>query len=188
MKAMKSKLIILLNLILLLSSLNVYSQIISGNFNPDVIITLPDSIGENYYLLDINNDNSMDYKIACRSFYTMKTSYKQFYNYGSAIDSIGNSRVNTGPYFNGDTINNDSYFRKSGYLYGLFPESLGLIGSWYLTVPDTDTFAYVGLKIFINSQSYFGWLKIKTDGKEITLDSYAWNQTPGQYIIAGQTQ
>jgi hypothetical protein len=189
LKIMKTKFIIAINSIVFFFGINSYSQILSGSFDPDINIQLPcDTIGENYYLFDLNNDNTMDFKLACRSFYTQKTSYKQFYNYGAAIDSIGNSRVNTGPYFYGDTIAENIYFRKSGYLYGLFPESLGLIGSWYLTVPDTDTFAFVGLKILVNGQSHYGWLKIRTDGKEITLDSYAWNQIPGQYIIAGQIQ
>jgi PEP-CTERM motif len=61
----------------------------------------------------------------------------------------------------------------------------GNIGPWL------DKTAYLGLEFTFNSQVYYGWMEVSLTGWDArytyTLDSWAWDTTPGQAIYAGQT-
>jgi hypothetical protein len=188
MKKIKLKWLVILFVLGFNTEENCFAQIVSFVYDPDIIINIPETEGENSYFLDINNDGNNDYKISCRRFYTMEQVHEPLLNYLAVIDSIGKNRVIGGPFSLADTININDYYYKSAFLYGLFAEMGGLMGNWYIAVPDTATFAFAGLKFYINNQPHYGWLRLKTDGKKITIDSYAWNSTPNQLIIAGQME
>lgn len=188
MKKIKLKWVVILFVLVFYTEESCFSQIVSFGYEPDIIINLPETEGENSYFLDINNDGNNDYKISCRMFYKMEQVHEPLINYLAVIDSIGANRVIGGPFWFADTIFENTFISKSALLYGLIHENGGLIGHWYLAVPDTETYAYTGLKFYINNQPHYGWLRLKTNGKRITIDSYAWNSTPNQLIIAGQTE
>ena len=52
----------------------------------------------------------------------------------------------------------------------------GYLGYWPSQISIVDEFAYIGLEFNYNGGTYYGWIKLKTDGKSFTIQSYAWNQ------------
>ena len=64
-----------------------------------------------------------------------------------------------------------------------------LEGQWSYPDYPPDVAGYLGLKLISGGHSYYGWVRINiTDGStSFTVKDYAYNSTPDQAILAGQT-
>lgn len=166
----------------------VNAQINFTDINPDTTIFYPDTVGgTNYYNLDLNNDGVTDFRIGAKYFFTLEVSHPPMESYLVKVDTAGMNKINTGPYFDGDTISPADYYMKSNWIYGILADH-GFVGQWPIEINSVDTYAYMGLEFNHNDTVNYGWVRMKTDGFSFTIDRYAWNETPGQSIIAGQTE
>ncbi len=57
--------------------------------------------------------------------------------------------------------------------------------SMYCALPTGDI--YCGLKLIVNTDTYYGWVRCTATSNSITIKDYAYNSTPNEYILAGQT-
>jgi len=167
--------------------ISAFAQIDHTILNPEVTVTIPDSIGTNYYNLDLNDDGNDDYKIGARSEFTIEFSHKHFDFFYVFVESIDQNKFNAGPFWDGDTISSSLHFVKTNWIYGYGPEYGGYIGSWPSSVASVETYAFIGLEFNHNNETHFGWVRLKTDGKSFTVESFAWNESANQPINAGQT-
>ncbi len=151
-------------------------------------VVCPDTIeGTNYYELDLNGDDIVDFKIGARFELTFEFSAKTFDCHYTSVVSLNENRFCAGPLFDGDTISSSLNFVENDVLYGYAVEHGGYLGYWPSTIPSVDDFAFIGLEFDFNNETYFGWIKLKTDGQSVTIESFAWNQVANQPIFAGQT-
>ncbi len=151
-------------------------------------IVCPDTIeGTNYYELDINNDDIIDFRIGASFSLTNEFSSSVFDCHFTFIHSLDQNRIYTFPLFDGDTITSTLNFAKKDVLYGYAVEHDGYLGYWPSRISSVDEYAYIGLEFNFNSDIYYGWLKLKTDGRSATIESYALNQAAYQPIYADQT-
>lgn len=182
------KIIILIALIILgVIHIPCYSQISYTVINPQFTVTMPDSIDVNYYNINLDSDNSIDFRIGARYKITMEHSWRIFDFHYVFIESLNENKINVGPYFDGDTISSSIKFHKINWIYGYGQEYDGFVGSWPYSVETVDTFAYVALQFRQNNNIHYGWVKLKSDRESFTVDSFGWNQVPNQPILAGQT-
>lgn len=138
-----------------------------------------------YYAIDMNDDSLMDYRIGIKFHQSFESPHHAFDNFAVFIISKGGNCMNVGPYLTNDTIMQDDFFCKSGLL---FTQDVywGETGSWPYHLKNRDEFAFVGTRMLCDGEYHYGWIKLKTDGYSFTVDSYAYNNTPDQFIKAGQ--
>ena len=180
---MKKKIIFLSILILGISN-NICIADIYYVINIDTTVTNPAPIeGINYYLLDINNDQVIDYKIGSRFFSSNEGSHPPYDSYEILVWGTGENTFSSGPFSENDTINHLNSYESSDVLLGHIPE-YGSIGAWAVDPEYFDSYLYVGIKLKKDNQFYYGWLKIKTTGNSFTIKSYAINEEAGQPIVA----
>ncbi len=81
------------------------------------------------------------------------------------------------PYWNtGSTLREADFQNVTGYTY---------YGNW-----STTSDRYLGLKLIIGNQNFFGWASLSVNlvtGTSFTIKDYAYNSIPNQSILAGQT-
>ena len=163
-----------------------YAQISSTTLNPEINIKIPGSTGTNYYNLDLDNNGSVDYKFSVRYFTTSEFSHRDVPSYSATITGIDQNKVCAGPFQLNDSISvSANYFTKDN-IYSYIPESGGRSGAWAYSLSSSDDIAYVGLKLDKNGSTYYGWVRLKSNGKTITIYSYAVNTSPNIHISAGQ--
>ena len=163
-----------------------YAQISSTTLNPEINIKIPGSTGTNYYNLDLDNNGSVDYKFSVRYFTTSEFSHRDVPSYSATITGIDQNKVCAGPFQLNDSISaSENYFTKDN-IYSYIPESGGRSGAWAYSLSSSDDIAYVGLKLDKNGSTYYGWVRLKSNGKTITIYSYAVNTSPNIHISAGQ--
>lgn len=187
---MKAKTIILNSCMLLVLQLFYtasIAQIEYFNLSPETTVSNPDTIGTNYYNLDLNNDGNIDYMIGAEYSETNEFTRNALANYIVKINTDTLNKINPGPYFEGDTINQEEYFLKFSKIYCILAGNR-IIGAWPNVINSVDTYGYIGLEFHQNNNVYYGWVRLKTDGFSFSIDSYAWNKTTGQHIIIGQTE
>ena len=140
--------------------------------------------------IDINDDGLMDFTLTCSSWYSFVSASNPCANYNTNITLSGTSNDNklaiTGNYnvvnlfeFN-DELNSSQEWSNTGILMlssALAPFSTNFNGDKYL-----------GLKINQDQEDLFGWIYIDKNGYEITVISYAINQTANISIKAGQIE
>jgi len=180
----------LLRMCLLIIVFIIYSDLnaqISFTDITDTTVFHPDTIvGTNYYNLDLNNDGVTDFRIGAEHSNTSEFTNRIYDNYLVIICTEIPNMINTGPYFEGDTIKASNIFRQSNLISGIM-DGNKISGDWPAEINSADTFAFIGLEFNHNNTVKYGWVRIKTDGYSFTIDKYALNETPGQLIIAGQT-
>lgn len=188
MKTKKTLLKISLLFLIYIIYSGVNAQISFTDINPDTTIFHPDTVGgTNYYNLDLNNDGITDFKIGAEYSLSSEFTHRALENYLIKISTVIPNKVNVGPYFEGDTISPSANYLKSNWIYGIIAGQ-GIIGAWPVDVNSVDIYAYIGLEFNLNNSEYYGWVRLKTNGYSFSIDSYAWNNIPGQLIIVGQTE
>lgn len=176
---------ILLLIITFFCSKAIYAGIDYTNI-ADTTIRMPNTINSiNYYYLDVNNDGNGDFKIGLKYFESWEGYHPPHNSYIVSVSGIGPNQVNQGPFFANDTIQSNLSFEGYSGISGGVP-GIGPIGRWPYFNNDPNVFAYIGLKFTIDSEEHYGWVRIKTDGRSVTIGSYAYGTTKGEMIIAGQ--
>ncbi|MCD4747561.1 MAG: hypothetical protein K8R58_14795 [Bacteroidales bacterium] len=74
-------------------------------------------------------------------------------------------------------------YKSTDVLLGHIP-AYGSIGAWAGFPELFDSYVYIGIKLKIDNQFYYGWIKMKSTGNSFTIKSYAINEEAGQPIIA----
>jgi hypothetical protein len=162
-----------------------YSQIEYTSLNPQVIQNCPNTVGTNYYSLDLNDDNIPDYKIGAKYFETNEGPHPPDDAYEVFIYGTNDNTLSIGPFNENDSINGSLNFYKSDAIIGYIPP-YEYMGAWNESSDDISNFYYIGLRIKKKGQSYYGWLYIKASPRSFTIRSYAYNKTAGQAIITNE--
>lgn len=140
--------------------------------------------------LDINHDNVVDFTLSCNSWYNFVSASGPCANYNTSIVLSGTPDKNKV----GITENYNSVKRF------VLNEEIGNSQQWSstamlmlssATAPFATNFndtVYLGLKINTDEGDYFGWIYIDKNEYNVTVLSYAWNQSVNSSINAGQTE
>lgn len=174
------------------------AQIIYTDLNPDSTMYCHVQFASvtKSYNLDLNNDANNDFIL---------TGYH--WTSGLGGQSIGSASIT--PQANnafvtstlntvkklviGDTISSSQawhdttfqYLKQWEYQYGI-PPIITDIGEW-----DSVVNGYTGLQLIQAGQTYYGWVRmdvtVSFSSASMTIKDYAYNSTPNQSILAGQT-
>lgn len=178
------------------------AQIIYKDVNPDSTTETPWPIPINTktYQLDLNNDGVNDFGIVTFTLMWRAVPYfgGSIYEYVKPLNGnkvfVDSNQYSAQLSF-GDLITNSSnWFSDSSSLKkecwnngGGFPCTTS--GIW-----DKDSIRYLGLKIIAGANDYFGWVRLKIiingayhGNSQWTIYDYAYNSTPNQFILAGDT-
>ncbi len=181
---------------------NANAQIIYTDVNPDFV-----SSNGSYYL-DLNNDGIVDFNLNA----SMSASYSYYpgqfwsshYEISLSIQGIGYNKVKNDllqfplALNAGDTIiPSISQLGNGQILYHHQHSELFSIGPFGTNVSYSfDSIAgnwtnqndrYLGLKINVGGNNYYGWARLVIDGYQVTLKDYACFIFPDYPIIAGET-
>ena len=164
------------------------NQLIAGVTFTDIndsTINLPDTLDVlNLYELDLDQNGSVDFIITTRLFNSYEGRDAPYIAEAIEVQGTNDNEVSIGPFYNNDSIDSSNYFQIIASIIGHIPGE-GNVGQWeHLTQINDD--AFVGLSLSKNGQNYYGWLKLRTDGKSVTIESYAFNTSPNAMILAGQ--
>ena len=140
--------------------------------------------------LDINNDTVVDFILSCKSWYNFVSASGPCANYNTSIVLSGTSNENkvgisgnyniVKQYVLNDVIDNSQQWSNTAMLM------LSSVSAPFAT--NFNDTIYLGLKINTDQGDYFGWIYIDKNGYDITVISYAMNQTANSSIDAGQTE
>lgn len=155
----------------------VNAQIIYTDIDPD------STLGSNEtYNLDLNNDATPDFNIL------QFESAPVFEVVG--MHALGNNAVlNSGglptALNTNDPIDVSQSFWQTGSYQALNYYGTGSVYGNWLGVTDK----YLGLRIVVGSDTLYGWarLDVANDATSFTIKDYAYNVTPNESILAGQT-
>lgn len=149
----------------------------------DTIISCPISEdGTNYYLIDINGDEIMDFKVGATHYYSFCESRLPIDCYKIIFVGLDENLFDPGPYFMEDTISYACNFKARERISG---QGCGkqLSGVWAHEMTYWDQYAFIGLKFQVDNNFHYGWLRIKVDEKSLTIMSMAYNSIPNNPII-----
>ncbi len=158
-------------------------QVVYTDIDPDF---LADADGLSYEL-DLNNDGTIDFTIN-RSAGTAGAAIRM--SAGSGNEVLG--AISYGVYFlpyalsEGDAIN-DAQTLWNGTMNN---NHLTLAwGSTYGYWTDDLTDKYLGLRIVVDSDTFYGWARmdVTAGGTSFTIKDYAFESTAGEGILAGNT-
>ena len=169
------------------------AQIVYTDVNPDYVISIPvvNPIPTDYNI-DLNNDGISDYKISCL-FGFAPCRFRQYVSYVKVSALNTNAVVAVGTTnplamnFN-DGILSGLAFSTSGYLRYV---SGGYCGSTTLGVWPNSLDRYLGLKLIVGANTYYGWVRIQVsvgvNPFSCTIKDYAYNSISNQSLLAGET-
>jgi hypothetical protein len=139
---------------------------------------------------DINNDDTLDFTLSCKSWYYFVSASSPCANYHTSIYLSGTAEEHkvgiTEPFNSVKRYLPDEVIDASQNWSN--PAMLMLSSA---TAPFSTNFndtAYVGLKIHTDQGDYFGWIYFDKQGYDLTVISYAVHQTVNSPIRAGQTE
>jgi len=181
---------------LLLSMLRMSGQIVYHEFNPPIEIYV-DEMGGNtsdYLYLDLNDDGTYDLQFILSYWYSFWTpSYDEGFSsklYTQHQFCSQNDMCNVVSLVTGDTIwNNIDWNNSIGSGSLMYKDGLGC--------NNFNFFKYIGLKLKLDNNYFFGWINVKTfyylNGYEpgsyakLLVSDYAINSESGLGLIAGDT-
>ena len=159
-------------------SISANAQIVYTDANPDTSIA---NSGPYYgfYYLDLNNDGTSDDSISYRV------------SGRGAIGACGTRRVSISV-LNGNAVAGSTYplamNLNDTISSALACTTIDTFGNWTNSIDN-----YLGLKLIVGTNTYFGWLRMQvnvtTNGNTASgiIKDYAYNSTPNQFILAGDT-
>ncbi len=153
---------------------DVSGQIIYQDLEPDATIG---NVESKYLYFDINTDGLGDFTI-----HNVWDSY-QIEDYNELyVWAVSPNRFYTAPIDSGTEISANLTWSQNDYLGGFNLFYDNYFGDWAYA---TDK--YLGIKIVINSVTYYGWLRCDAliDEKLIVVKDFAYHSDPDQSIIAG---
>jgi len=172
--------------LLILNVAKTNAQIVYTDIDPDATIYKPnvqyyDSIIT--YPFDLNLDNIIEFYFLARHYFssgqqgTFLTVNRRFVTCNSCKVSGGcTSFDERNDIFFNDTININLIWGNDASIYSTII---------YCALPVGDI--YFGLKLVIDTDTFYGWVRCTATDTSITVKDYAYNSTPEMYILAGQT-
>lgn len=168
------------------------TAIVYSDIQPDVLIRCPNvneivTDSTMSYTFDFNSDTKADIEITCYSHFVfgstngknisqkiiitaIDSGYSVNYKYNNIQSSFtGFLSFNT-------NIDNSLKWTKSSLLYN------SEVSSYNQNVSGK----YLPLKLFINKETYYGWIQIDKKGNAITIKDFAYKFCSGKSISAGQ--
>jgi len=182
--------ILIMLLFVIAATMQVKTQIVYVDINPDTTIFIPNEIDStNSFYLDVNNNSVIDFGFHLSKYKSneqVSTAMSVYaYNYFSGGKNKVTMRCEGGTYY--PILNfNDTIFR-SNYWAGRTNISLFDNMFPFSCNPPIDEF-YLGLKFLNNTDTLHGWVRILATNSSITLKDYAYNTIPNMPILAGQTE
>jgi len=172
-------LLIIINLIVLCCS----AQIKYVDIIPDAVLYPPSRTDSTFkYFIDINNDSIQDYEFIL-SWCTTYILNHSLISIQIQFNSYNNSLINNKPAMAGDTIPNNS----SIYWFANDLIDCNNLGMWYNQPNSNNGDKYLVLKIKIDTSYHYGWLRANNAPDSFILKDYAYNISPDESIIAGDT-
>lgn len=55
-----------------------------------------------------------------------------------------------------------------------------------VTIDTENNYKYIGIKFSASGQTYYGWIRLKSENASFIIDGWAYNSIPGESINAGQ--
>jgi hypothetical protein len=174
-------------------SANANAQIVYTDVNPDVTINTNGGV----YALDLNNDGITDFNITYNTTTVFSTRTNVLIGITPlGVNKVGNDTTYPGALLLNSNIDSNSFTWKNNsnqnlltrtwFVYG-FPFPLYRIrysGNW-----NGESNKYIPLQLDVNSQKYYGWVRLDVPlgAVSFTVKDYAYNSSPNQSILAGQT-
>ncbi len=172
------------------------AQIVYTDVNPDETYDAVEGNGPAFGLLDLNNDQVLDFYVYSRDTTTANGLFKltMVAPYGTLGNAVAGDAPSGYDYAfamtSGTTIDAATAWivpASSGALSmalnidGAFPYA----SYWANGVTDK----YLGLKFFVAGNAHYGWarLDVTAEGDVFTIKDYAFNATPATGLLAGQT-
>jgi hypothetical protein len=154
---------------------------------------MPDSVvGKNYDLdIDLDNNNVDDYRFHGEVVAGPPSSEFTFIEaggVGSSNYTLNTSATELSVLNFGDPINSSAtiwhQLTSSNAVMTTYLSGSPVAGLWPNQVDK-----FIGVQFLINSNYHFGWIKVTTDpsSNKMAVKEYAYNTTPGDPILAGQT-
>jgi hypothetical protein len=184
------------------------SNIVYNDLIPDstVFCSLPVSgLGScsSIFYLDLNKDGINDFSIlssARKGGYANLINTPRIYSNITVTPLNGNASFDTIEY-SGNVINGSlnwstalQLLASKGYTYSCVPRPPLGFCSWGATIISGSwsgqSDKYLPLRIVVGTNTYYGWarLDVAYGGTSFTIKDYAYNSTPNQSILAGQTK
>jgi hypothetical protein len=184
-----------------------FSGIFSINSNAQIVYTdlNPDYTGSSF-LLDINNDGIGDFRITAwnshdaSGYYSFVTAGAFSSGNGVAVNqNPANAITNYAKNFSSGAIIDASAFwllegTSEGILKNKYSYCASVGGCHHGGGGDFNAKeGYLGLRLNVNGQTYYGWARIKkitvsNTSASYVLEDYAYESTPNVAIIAGDTR
>lgn len=190
METKNARKILLIMLLFILASMQAKTQIVYTDINPDTTIFVPNVPynvdSSNSFIFDLNIDGINDFGFVAKNYFIQYGQpYGQLLDIGSlwsicrVAGGCSDGGIRNDIFFN-DSINAEDIWDINQHIR-LALSTLG----WGCDIPIGDT--YFGLKLKVNSDSLYGWVRCSATYNSITIKDYAYNTTPDMYILAGQT-
>jgi len=182
-------------LLISLFAAKTHAQIVYVDIDPDTTIYVPDVAwnidSAQHYMLDLNNNGIMDFKITAQKYYFYSlgpqwgiSQHIISYNYNNSNVNIAGGCA-TGGFREDinyhDNINSDLSWDYSKYLRFDVKNV-----DFTCDLPIGD--AYFGLMLIENTDTLYGWVRCSATDSSITIKDYAYNTIPNMPILAGQTE
>ena len=140
--------------------------------------------------LDINNDGVDDFIVKCESWYNTVSVSNPCSNHNSTIQIYSTNPDNK--VFKQDAVypiikklvSNEGIGSTSLWYEGGFILSEGADMNGLQTDYNGD--AFIGLRMKLGNEEHFGWMHINKTDYLVIIDSYGFNHTPNNSILAGQ--
>ncbi|MDR2009400.1 MAG: T9SS type A sorting domain-containing protein [Bacteroidales bacterium] len=175
-------------------SFNLNAQIVYTDLDPDVVMEVQASRASayqndyEYFRLDINDDGTNDMEF----YLNIGTEYEYDYirfTYSFEVKKIGNLNLifSIDRYNSGTIIDQSSFspYTTTYYFYAIGG------GEWWTNDPDW----YIAFRFEKDGNYHYGWMQIQLDNmpenselikiNRSIIKDFAYNATPGQYIIVG---
>ena len=184
--------ICLLALLMTNASIKTTAQIVYTDIT-DTTIYIPNVViidSGSLYNLDIDNNTIWDFKVWAGTHYDYNGGHPIIWR-STGIDQYffdDYNRISGGCYNNtmsflneGDTIDKSNIWYYFGKIY--YTETYS--SDQCTSVPNNDFF--FGLKLVVNSDTLYGWVRCSATDTSVTIKDYAYNTVPNAAILAGQT-
>lgn len=198
MKTLKS--IFLSSLIFFISCYRINAQIFYTDVIPDTAVNSNGGI----YHLDLNNDGITDYDIKVNSASAGVCSHTTKTNYYTTILPLNNNAVLDDANSYPKALNQNVVVKSGSTVWGNSSSQILYKHYWSCTYNSvfhnynwvshyvgnwsTGTDKYVGLKLKVGTNTYYGWLRMNPVGStSFTIKDYAYDSTPNHKILTGAT-
>lgn len=160
----------------------VQAQIIYTDLDPDITSDVPD-----VFLLDLNNDGTTDFKFNLLFDSSNPGNQIRGIGYGNNAFSRDQSLNYFGGYYYARALNAGDHIGAS-----LSFKSQVILGTHYFNGNDFGdwpaiTDGYLGLKLVVNSDTYYGWVRLTIDANcaHMAASDYAVDTVANETAIAG---